>query len=61
MLPPSDLTLDWGGGGKEAGGFESFDSVRSFTEPVPVSPSMFRGLIPGGARASVEDTLSRWR
>lgn len=59
MLTPSDLTLDWGGGKKR--GLKSFDSVRSFTEPVPVSPSMFRGLIPGGARASMEDTLSRWR
>lgn len=61
MLNPSDLTLDWGGGKEGGGGLKSFDSVRSFTEPVPVSPSMFRGLIPGGARASMEDTLSRWR
>lgn len=46
---------------KDVGGRTPFETKRSVTEPLPISPSTFRGLIPGGEWASVEDTLSRMR
>lgn len=47
------------GGGE--GGRTPFETDWSFSEPLPISPSTFRGLIPEGEWASAEDTLSRTR
>lgn len=46
--------------GAEGGEGGSFASERRYTEPLPISPSALRGLIPGGGRRWWESMEDWW-